>query len=127
MVIAHKCDIPIMVHTSARVRFALPILCVPARQKYPDRKAIRACAEFAALSSVAQVAASVCGNLDLEIYWRTAEDICWMISTSRPDRVTMDSDLLNNAPIEIARHRALDSAAETYEKVLDGTAVYLSV
>ena len=66
MAIAHKFGIPVMVHTSAGVRFAHSSRCVPAAQEYPGRKVIHARAECAALSSETQVTATAGGNLHLE-------------------------------------------------------------
>jgi predicted TIM-barrel fold metal-dependent hydrolase len=75
------------------------------------------------LKGEAQVVASVCGNLYLKTSWCIGEEICWMISTIGPDRVMMGADLPSDAPVEIAKYRALDLTTDVYVKVMDGTAI----
>jgi uncharacterized protein len=120
---AHTLGVPVMVHTGPGVPFALPSLCIPSAQKYPDLKIILAHAGFAVFSAEAQVAASVCGNLYLETSWCIGEDIRWMISTIGPDRVMMGADLPSNVPVEVAKYKALDLDATVYDQVMGGTAV----
>jgi uncharacterized protein len=120
---AHDLGIPAMVHTGPGVPFALPALCIPAARKYPGLNIILAHAGFAVFSAEAQVAASVCGNLYLETSWCIGEDIRWMINTIGADRVMMGADLPSNVPVEIAKYRALDLDAATYDQVMGGTAV----
>lgn len=120
---AHELGIPAMVHTGPGVPFALPSLCIPAAQKYPELKIILAHAGFGVFSAEAQVAASVCGNLYLETSWCVGEDIRWMISTIGSDRVMMGADLPSNVPVEVAKYRALDLDRDVYDKVMGGTAI----
>jgi predicted TIM-barrel fold metal-dependent hydrolase len=122
---AHELGIPAMVHTGPGVPFALPSLCIPAAQKYPNLNIMLAHAGFAVLSAEAQVAASVCGNLYIETSWCIGENIRWMINTIGGDRVMMGADLPSNVPVEIAKYRALDLEPELYDKVMGGTAVAL--
>ena len=120
---AHALGIPAMVHTGAGIPFALPALCIPAANKYPNLKIVLAHAGGGIVSAEAQVAASICGNLYLETSWCLGEDIRWMINTIGADRVMMGADLPSNVPVEFAKYRALEMDEPVYEKVFGQTAI----
>ncbi|MEE9568056.1 MAG: amidohydrolase family protein [Candidatus Binatia bacterium] len=119
---ARDLGIPVMVHTGMGIPFASPALVIPKAREYPSVPIILAHAGYAIYTMDAYVTATECPNVYLETSWCTPHVIKFVIDKLGADRVMFGSDLCVNAPVEMAKARAIGLEGEQKDKYLGITA-----
>jgi predicted TIM-barrel fold metal-dependent hydrolase len=104
---AVKLGIAVNVHTGPGIPFALPSLCVPRANQYPELKIVLAHSGAGLLTADAFVAAKTCSNIYLETSWCMSDDLPWLIKELGADRVLFGTDSLTNTPVELTKYRAI--------------------
>lgn len=120
--ISAELDVPVIVHTGLGSPWALPALSIPRAQAYPDLPIVLAHAGSAQYAADAYVAALVCPNIYLEPSWCPVTEVRRWVKSIGAKRLMFGSDNPFNAPVELAKYRALDLSEEDLAWCLGRTA-----
>ncbi len=119
---ARQLEDPAMVHTGMGMPFASPAQVIPKARQYPTVPIILAHAGYAIYTMDAYVTATECPNIYLETSWCTPHVIKFVIDKLGADRVMFGSDLCVNAPVEMAKGRAIGLEGDKKAQYLGATA-----
>lgn len=119
---ARELDVPVIIHTGNGVPAALPAYGIAAAQRYPDLNIVLAHSGGGMYGGEALIAAQTCKNIYLETSWCTIYDLKSFVETLGCERIMFGTDLPMNAPVELAKYRALKLTDRQYERCFFGTA-----
>lgn len=121
--IARELGIAVVINTGFGLPFALPALCLPRAQEYPDVRIVLQHAGYGVFASDAYVAARQASNIYLETSGSSGHDLKWLIDELGPDRVMLGSDLPSNVTVELAKYRSVELHDYQLNQSLARTAV----
>lgn len=119
---ARELNVPVIIHTGNGVPAALPSFGIPAAKAYPDLKIVLAHSGAGMYGSEALIAAQTCENIYLETSWCTVLDLKQFVNSLGCERIMFGTDVPLNAPVELAKYRALKLTDSQYERCFYGTA-----
>ena len=117
---------PLIVHTGSGIPYSLPSLQIIPAQRYPELKIILAhCGGGGIFKAEAILAATLCGNIYLELSSLMPHDILEVLRHVPSDRLMAGSDLLESTYFELSKYFLMDLDEAARADILWNTAAGL--